>query len=320
MTAYEGAPGGSGRAPTLARRADGGARPATRRDRPAVPGWLLGPLSILLGLLGWQWLVSARDIPAFILPPPGRVATRFATALADGTWWSHTSVTLVESLLGFALGFVVATVLGYLLAHLPLLERLVSPYIAASQALPVVAIAPILLLWLGFGLLPKVIVAAIVVFFPMLINTIGGLRRIDPALREVAQVYGAEPLADVPLRRAAAGPADDPRRDTDRLHPGGHRRDGRGVPGGRSWPRAAAERLQGVVRHPAPLRRADHADPDRDAGLRICGAAGAGAGAVVGERRRETEQETRRHGEGWGGRRWGRWMRGRPPRPPNAGG
>jgi len=110
----------------------------------------------------------------------------------------------VESLLGFALGFAVATVLGYVLAYSPFLERLAAPYIAASQALPIVAIAPILLLWLGFGLLPKVVVAALVVFFPMLINTIGGLRRIDPALREVAQVYGATRwqtfyLVEVPL-------------------------------------------------------------------------------------------------------------------------
>ncbi len=161
------------------------------RQRRVVPNWLFVVLSLGLGLLGWQWLVTARQIPPFILPPPGRVAARFVTALADGTWWLHTSTTLVESALGFALGFLVASGLGYLLAHQPWLEHLLSPYIAASQALPVIAIAPILLLWLGFGLLPKVVVAAIVVFFPMLINTIGGLRRIDPALREVAQVYGA---------------------------------------------------------------------------------------------------------------------------------
>lgn len=210
MTAFDASSDGrgklvaeTGRIPTesLMRRE---ARSSQAHRRSAALGWLLVPLSLLLGLLGWQWLVTARNIPAFILPPPGRVATRFLSALADGTWWANTSVTLVESLLGFALGFAVATVLGYLLAHLPLLERLVSPYIAASQALPIVAIAPILLLWLGFGLLPKVVVAALVVFFPMLINTIGGLRRIDPALREVAQVYGANRwqtfrLVEVPL-------------------------------------------------------------------------------------------------------------------------
>jgi NitT/TauT family transport system permease protein len=199
MDALDLSPARQGRAatPTVRResaadragRLDAGERRA-RRSSLAL-NWLLVPLSLLLGLLGWQWLVAARDIPPFILPPPTRVAERFASAFADGTWWTNTSTTLMESLLGFALGFAVATVLGYVLAHAPVIERLVSPYIAASQALPVVAIAPLLLLWLGFGLLPKVIVAALVVFFPMLINTIGGLRRIDPALREVAQVYGA---------------------------------------------------------------------------------------------------------------------------------
>ena len=178
-----------GSADDRAGRLEAGERRARRSARAL--NWLLVPLSLLLGLLGWQWLVAARDIPPFILPPPTRVAERFASAFADGTWWTNTSTTLLESLLGFTLGFVVATVLGYVLAHVPVIERLVSPYIAASQALPVVAIAPLLLLWLGFGLLPKVVVAALVVFFPMLINTIGGLRRIDPALREVAQVYGA---------------------------------------------------------------------------------------------------------------------------------
>jgi len=205
MTAFDRSATQNLRATDTATAPVAGAR-ARRGGRipPGALSWLLVPLSIVLGVAGWQWLVTARDIPAFILPPPGRVATRFATALADGTWWANTSTTLIESLLGFALGFAVATVLGYALAHSPFLERLASPYIAASQALPVVAIAPILLLWLGFGLLPKVVVAALVVFFPMLINTIGGLRRIDPALREVAQVYGANRwqtfyLVEVPL-------------------------------------------------------------------------------------------------------------------------
>ena len=162
-----------------------------RRHGARLLNLLLVPLSIVAGVVAWQWFVVAREIPPFILPAPGRVLARFGAALADGTWATHTRVTLVESLLGFALGFAVASVLGYILAHVPFLERLTAPYVAASQALPVIAIAPLLLLWFGFGLLPKVIVAALVVFFPMLINTIGGLRRIDPALREVALVYGA---------------------------------------------------------------------------------------------------------------------------------
>ncbi len=168
--------------------------PDPRRRSRRARRWLepfAVPLSLAIGVLLWKWLVVARDIPAFILPAPERVAARFVTAVADGTWWNETRVTLVESLLGFALGFVVANLLGYLLAHMPALERLVGPYIPASQALPVVAIAPLLILWLGYGQAPKIVAAALMVFFPMLINTISGLRQIEPSLREVAQVYGA---------------------------------------------------------------------------------------------------------------------------------
>lgn len=180
-----------------------GARRAPRPGIAAPPGGprrragrrllerLAVPLSLALGVLAWRWLVAARDIPAFILPPPERVAARFVSAVADGTWWNETRVTLGESLLGFALGFVVANLLGYLLAHSRLLERLVGAYIPASQALPIVAIAPLLILWLGYGLAPKIVAAALMVFFPMLINTVSGLRQIEPSLREVAQVYGA---------------------------------------------------------------------------------------------------------------------------------
>jgi NitT/TauT family transport system permease protein len=167
---------------------------ASKRKGGRLRRWLerfAVPLSLLLGVLAWKWLVVARNIPAFILPPPERVATRFVSAVADGTWWTSTRVTLVESLLGFALGFVVANLLGYLLAHIPLLARMIGPYIPASQALPIVAIAPLLILWLGYGLASKVAAAALLVFFPMLINTVSGLRRIDPSLREVALVYGA---------------------------------------------------------------------------------------------------------------------------------
>jgi NitT/TauT family transport system permease protein len=168
----------------------------------ATPLW--GALSILAGLIIWKLVVVAGDYPPFVLPAPERVAARSAAALADGTWWRHTQVTLVESLLGFGLGFAVATALGYGLVQVPFLERLLAPYIAASQALPVIAIAPLLLLWFGFGLLPKVLVAALVVFFPILVNTVAGLRGIDPALREMALISGANraqllALVELPL-------------------------------------------------------------------------------------------------------------------------
>ena len=175
------------------REVSGGGRAVSSPQRSlrhlATPLW--GALSIVAGLVIWKLVVVAGDYPPFVLPAPERVAARFAAALADGTWWGHTQVTLVESLLGFGLGFAVATALGYGLVQAPVLERLLAPYIAASQALPVIAIAPLLLLWFGFGLLPKVLVAALVVFFPILVNTVAGLRGIDPALREMALISGA---------------------------------------------------------------------------------------------------------------------------------
>ena len=167
------------------------ARSRAARLRRAPPDALIAVVALAGGVALWKLLVVAKGYPAFVLPAPERVAARFVVALRDGTWWLHTRVTLGESLLGFALGFALAVALGYVLAHNRVLERLLAPYVAASQALPVVAIAPLLLLWLGFGLLPKVLIAALVVFFPILVNTIAGLRGIDPSLREVATVYGA---------------------------------------------------------------------------------------------------------------------------------
>jgi NitT/TauT family transport system permease protein len=179
-------------------------RAARSRRLAAAASALSGPVAILVGLVLWKLVVVAGNYPQFVLPAPERVAARFAAAVADGTWWGHTRTTLVESLLGFGLGFALATALGYALAQAPFLERLLAPYIAASQALPVIAIAPLLLLWFGFGLLPKVLVAALVVFFPILVNTVTGLRGIDPSLREMALISGASrvqllALVELPL-------------------------------------------------------------------------------------------------------------------------
>ncbi len=149
------------------------------------------PLSAVVVLASWWALVRIGNYPPYLLPSPERVLTRFGAALAEGTWWRHTRVTLLESVLGFLLGFVVAVVLGYALAKWRPLERAVSPYVAASQALPMVAIAPLIVLWFGYGLFPKVLVCALIVFFPILVNTLVGLRNVPKDLLEVAQVYGA---------------------------------------------------------------------------------------------------------------------------------
>jgi NitT/TauT family transport system permease protein len=117
--------------------------------------WLI-ILSLTLMLLVWQLVAWFSGLPSFILPSPVQVATRFAQALLDGSLIRNTMVTLAEVLAGLALGVSLATVLGYLLARSLHLERLLSPYIVASQSIPIVAIAPLLVIWFGPGMFSKI--------------------------------------------------------------------------------------------------------------------------------------------------------------------
>jgi NitT/TauT family transport system permease protein len=141
--------------------------------------------SVSLALLLWQSLIWLTGYSPFILPSPARVGARWLAALADGTLLRHAAITLGEILSGLALGLAVAASLGYLLACSPTLERLLAPYLVASQSIPVVAIAPLLIIWFGSGFLSKVLVCALIVFFPVLINVVVGVRSVEPDLRDL---------------------------------------------------------------------------------------------------------------------------------------
>ena len=147
--------------------------------------------SILLALLGWFLLARLGNIPAFMLPPPEMVWARFVDALRDGSLVRNGLSTLEKIVLGLVSGVGAATLLGYLLAKSPLLERLLTPYIVASQSIPVVAIAPLLIIWFGSGMISKVLICALIVFFPVLINTIVGLRAVPDNLRQLMRVLRA---------------------------------------------------------------------------------------------------------------------------------
>jgi NitT/TauT family transport system permease protein len=146
--------------------------------------WLV-PLSLAVGVLLWQGITTWWGLSAFFLPAPLLVWQRLLKVLADGSLLRHTWVTLEEVLLGLALGTGLATSLGYLLAKSRLMERLLSPYLVASQAVPIVAIAPLLVLWFGPGMFSKVLICALIVFFPVLVNTIVGLRAVPENLRDL---------------------------------------------------------------------------------------------------------------------------------------
>jgi len=133
-------------------------------------------------LIGWQLLVNFGNFPRFILPSPSDVLARFSEVLKDGSLVRHIATTLKEVLSGLALGVSFATVLGYLIAKSPWIERLLAPYIVASQSVPLVAIAPLLVIWFGPGLISKILIAALIVFFPVLVNTVVGVRAVPEDL------------------------------------------------------------------------------------------------------------------------------------------
>lgn len=162
--------------------------------RAAVWQALIAPVSLILIVIVWELVVRLGRYPAFFLPPPGRVAARFWEMVLDGTLPRHALVTFNEVMAGLALGLAVASVVGYALAKSRTAERLLAPYIVASQSVPVVAIAPLLVIWLGVGLLSKVVVCALIVFFPVLVNTVVGLRSVEPDLRDLMRSLKATRL------------------------------------------------------------------------------------------------------------------------------
>lgn len=150
-------------------------------------GWdlVLVPVVFTLAVLFWDWVVRIGGYQQYILPSPARVFERFLQTLRDGSLARHLLVTLQEILGGLALGLSVALAFGYLLAKSRLLERLFAPYLVASQAIPIVALAPLLVIWFGSGSFSKILVCALTLFFPVLINTIVGVRGVDRDLMEL---------------------------------------------------------------------------------------------------------------------------------------
>jgi len=147
-------------------------------------GWLV-VVTIALLLVAWAIAVSVSGVPSFLLPSPTGVWNKFQSILADGTLLSNTLVTLYEVLLGLFMGSVVAMTLGYWLAKSRLMEKILSPYLVASQAIPVVAIAPLLVIWFGSGIFSKILICSLTVFFPVLVNTMIGFRAVPENLRDL---------------------------------------------------------------------------------------------------------------------------------------
>jgi NitT/TauT family transport system permease protein len=173
----------------MERHRDGGVRREVGRRQLSRVGLAVLSLAVFLAL--WQGVVWLSGYPSFILPPPGAVLGRLGDLVVNGSLWFHARVTLQEVLAGLGLGALVAMLLGYGLAHSAVAERLLAPFIVASQSVPTVAIAPLLVIWFGTGILSKILVCALIVFFPILVNTIVGLRSVGRDLRDLMRTLEA---------------------------------------------------------------------------------------------------------------------------------
>jgi NitT/TauT family transport system permease protein len=142
-------------------------------------------------LVVWKLATVIGGYPEYILPAPEAVGERAVRAIGSGVLWEHTAVTLLEIVLGFAVGAIAAVLTGVALGKSVLVERVLSPYIVAAQAVPILALAPLLDIWFGGGLLARVVICALIVFFPIAIATMVGIRAADPLLDEMLRSLGA---------------------------------------------------------------------------------------------------------------------------------
>lgn len=141
----------------------------------------------LIGL--WELWVRVRHLPRYVLPAPSRVAGAFWEM--KGTLGPHVATTLVETVLGMAIGAGVGLAIAIAIAASPLLRRTLEPLLVASQTIPLIVLAPLLVLWFGFGLTPKIVVVALIVFFPIAIATSAGLLAVDRDQIDLVRSLGA---------------------------------------------------------------------------------------------------------------------------------
>lgn len=163
------------------------------RTRPEL---VLAPTLLVVLLLVWQYGVIWLDVPAYILPPPSDVAVALwrgldAGIFSRGGYWLHTGVTLSEVLLGFVIGSTAGLVLGTIISQVRIIEATFSVYLIAIQSLPKIALAPIIVLWFGFGLTSKVVIICLLTFFPLLVNSMAGFRAVEPERIELMRAIGA---------------------------------------------------------------------------------------------------------------------------------
>jgi NitT/TauT family transport system permease protein len=159
-----------------------------RLDLPFRMGTLLLLAALLLA---WEVACRTLHVPALVLPPPSAIATALWKGLASGYFWPHLRATAIELLLGLAAGCIVGFAAGVALAENAFARRLLMPYVVTIQVIPKLALAPLFVLWFGFGMTSTVVITALICFFPLLENTLTALQQVPPERLELFRMLGA---------------------------------------------------------------------------------------------------------------------------------
>jgi len=148
------------------------------------------PIAILVVLAGvWELWIQLGDVPKWQLPAPSAIAVELSDSRA--LLWDHTLVTLQEVALGFLAALAAGVIVAALITYSRVLESSIYPIVIASQTVPIIAIAPLLLIWVGYGIEPKIIIVALISFYPIAVNTVDGMKSVDPDMVRMMRTLGA---------------------------------------------------------------------------------------------------------------------------------
>jgi NitT/TauT family transport system permease protein len=164
-----------------------------KRTTGGAASFVLRLLLVAATLAVWEALVRLLQVPAFILPTPSSIFTALYRGIASTLYLNHIGITLAETLIGFVVGTVLAFALGIAVALSRPIEYFLYPFIVMFQAMPKVALAPLIIVWFGLGLTSKVVNAALVAFFPLMVNTIVGLRSAEEDKVDLMRSLAASP-------------------------------------------------------------------------------------------------------------------------------
>ncbi|MGM7668567.1 ABC transporter permease [Microbacterium sp. A93] len=163
----------------------------TRERLFKILPWVSTPALLLILFAVWEVSVRVLEVSELVLPPPSQIMQTFMVMIQQPDTWEHILVTVQEISVGFAVGVIIGCIVGVILGKFPIIEVTVRPLIIAIEVIPKVALIPLFVIWFGFGMTSKVIIAAVLAFFPVMLNVLLGVRSVDAGQRDVMRSLNA---------------------------------------------------------------------------------------------------------------------------------